>query len=113
MKKFAAASLLLVSFSSSAAFMSGNDLYQIYESYKRADSRSAGDRDLLSANEYLGYVTGFADATNGSVYCPGKMVTRGQVASVVGKFLGNNPEVRDMSAQVLLFKSLSSAFPCK
>lgn len=113
MKNYLAASLMLISFSSSAVFMSGNDLYKTYIGYKRSDSNSYQTKDLLDANEYLGYVTGFADATDGSVFCPGKLVTRGQVASVVGKYLENNPEVRDMSAQLLLFKSLSSAFPCK
>jgi Rap1a immunity proteins len=60
-----------------------------------------------------GAVSGYSDMlqTMGET-CVDANVTKGQVADVVVKFLGDHPEFRNLAAASLAHAALSKAFPC-
>jgi hypothetical protein len=92
-----------------AQFQSGNNLVKYWEAYKRA---SAGNIDPGMINDavYLGYVTGFADATLALYEMPSG-VTVGQVCAVVGKYLDAHPKLWNLPACNLVKSALIEAFP--
>lgn len=62
-----------------------------------------------------GFIIGVADAFNELTFCPppNARVTVGQVHQIVTKYLRANPEKLHFTAQFLVSRSLSTAFPCK
>ena len=61
----------------------------------------------------LGYVTGVADALNGSSVCPPPNVTAGQMNDMVLKYLENFPQTRSFSGDVIVQRVLVTVWPCK
>lgn len=60
----------------------------------------------------LGYIIGVADThENGNLCIPGT-VTKGQLNDVVHQFLRGNPQLRDLSADVLVLLALSEHWRC-
>jgi hypothetical protein len=84
-----------------SAFLTGNGLLQRFESTEVTDR-------LLG----LGYVMGVSDAQQGKYHCSGAHVTAGQTRDVVLKYMKDNPQNRDLSADLLVTVSLGIAFPC-
>jgi hypothetical protein len=84
-----------------AEFLSGNSLLQKLESTEITD-RLVG----------LGYVMGVSDTQQGKYHCSGAQVTAGQTRDVVIKYMKNNPQNRDLTADVVVTISLGLAFPC-
>jgi hypothetical protein len=60
----------------------------------------------------FGYVIGVHDALSGSVVCSGDNVTQGQVINVVLKFMRQNPEILDRSADQVVAAALKAVWPC-
>ncbi|NBU25851.1 MAG: hypothetical protein EBS39_09615 [Gammaproteobacteria bacterium] len=60
----------------------------------------------------FGYVIGVHDALSGTLVCSGANVTQGQVIEVVLKYMRNNPEVLDQSADRVVTAALKSVWPC-
>ncbi|WP_176753970.1 Rap1a/Tai family immunity protein [Nitrosomonas mobilis] len=49
----------------------------------------------------------------GGLFCTTSGVTRGQFIAIVAKYLKNNPEKWNMSADSIVFYAMKEAFPCK
>lgn len=93
--------LLLATSSAKAQFLSGNELYSRMtstEDYKRIYA--------------MGYVAGVVDTGNRALHCITQGVTVGQVFDVAKKYLEQNPEVRDFSADSLLTIAFAQVWPC-
>jgi hypothetical protein len=102
MKKLIAAALFLPSVAM-ANFETGNSLY--------ADLTS---HELVHRMVGLGYVKGIFDAHLGSSICISDSgnINAGQVSDIVLRYLQNNPEYRNYSANFLIVSVLSQVWPC-
>lgn len=89
--------------------LSGNELVQLMQEYEKA-KRNDKSTDWQKAGEYVGYVTGFYDATWFFYADPGN-ITSGRIAAVVAAFLRKNPKKWDRSAWDLVMEALREAFP--
>lgn len=90
-----------------AEFKTGNEIKAGLEGWVDKESTEY-IRDALA----FGYVIGVHDALSGSLVCTGDRVTQGQIVDVVLKFMRNNPEVLDKSADVVITAALKSVWPC-
>lgn len=91
----------------SAEYFSGNKLKTYLDAYeaKNAD---------FNAGVYAGYVIGVQDSLGDILFCtPQDVVTQGQIAAIIGKFLRANPELWNKPADILVAQALNQAFPCK
>lgn len=100
---------LTVSLPAEAAgeFKTGNEIKTGLEGWVR-DNSTETVRDAVA----FGYVIGVHDALSGSVICSGDNVTQGQVVQVVLKYMRNNPEVLDQSADRVITSALKAVWPC-
>jgi hypothetical protein len=89
--------------------LSGNELVQLMREYEKAE-RKDKSTNWLKAGEYLGYVTGFYDAT-WFFYADPQNITAERVAAVVAKFLNQYPDKWDRPAWDLVMEALREAFP--
>lgn len=112
MKRIVAAALLVAGISGEAGadgFINGNMLLQ----YCREP------RGTFGFGACSGYVTAIADAlardpVGGYRACmPPDSVTAGQVRDIAVQWLQRNPQLRHYSAEGLVAKALSEAFPCR
>jgi len=104
-----AAMILFTSLDSSAEFYDGNKLVQDMREHEKAE-RSDPSANHLQGAFYMGYVAGVYDALSSSL-SPPESVTIGQLCSIVGKYLKENPEKWTMPANVLIWDALQKAFP--
>ncbi|MFM5007340.1 MULTISPECIES: Rap1a/Tai family immunity protein [Aeromonas] len=96
---------LMMTFSASAVFTSGNDL----KSYMDEDDNGGS----FLGGVYSGYVIGVHDAFDDVLFCTPENVTKGQVKAVISKYLKANPEQWNKSADSIVIEALRGAFPCK
>lgn len=102
-----ALSMFATSASSWAAFFDGNELHGwLLENEKPNGS-------AFKSGLFRGYVAGVVDLGDELLFCTGPGVTAGQYAAVVAKYLKNNPEKWNKSADSLVVEALREAFPCK
>jgi hypothetical protein len=87
--------LLAAGGSAHAGFWTGNELKARLEQYERAKADNVADVDGHTA---AGYVVGVTDALDGISVCPPDRVTVGQVISIVEKFVRENPQILNLSA---------------
>lgn len=99
--------MLIATAHAAGEFKTGNEVKTGLEGWVRDDSTETV-RDAVA----FGYVIGVHDALSGSVICSGDNVTQGQVVQVVLKFMRNNPEVLDQSADRVITAALKSVWPC-
>lgn len=92
-----------VSGQAEAYFMDGNDLV------REMKDGTGG----FPYGSYYGYVTGIADASNGTAWCPPDGMTLGQTVAITTKYLNKNPEYWHTAANNLVEAALNQAFPCK
>jgi hypothetical protein len=106
-----ALTVILPCLTAHAGFDSGNRLYE----------------DCASANYFnrgycAGYIVGIVDTVESmqaggvlpkSALCIPEGVTKGQLTDVVGKFLAENPVLRNQDAGSLVPQAINAAFPCK
>ena len=98
--------LIFISFSSNA--FTGNELYGHLKEGKKIDQES------YYSGLYQGYVLGAAQVLDGiSFICRPAGVTNGQIFDIVGKYLKNNPEVRNDAPADLVYIALKNVFPCE
>ena len=90
-----------------AEFKTGNDIKIGLEGWM--DKQST---EYIRDGMAFGYVIGVHDALSGTLICSGENVTQGQVVEIVLKFMRNNPEVLDKSADVIVLAALKSVWPC-
>ena len=101
MKKLLIA-LLLVTSNAKAQFLTGNELYA------RLTSRDTPEKIFAA-----GYVSGVFDTGHGTFHCAtGSNVTIGQVSDIAKNYLEQNPEVRNISADLLVTASFARVWPC-
>ncbi len=100
MKKFIAG-LLMMPCVAYAQYYSGNTLLE------KMRSSDVSDRFLA-----LGYIMGVSDMGQGVIHCSGQNVTAGQTRDVIRKYLEQNPQIRDISADTIASVALGQAWPC-
>jgi hypothetical protein len=88
-------------------FKSGNEIKAGLEGW--VDKNST---EYVRDGVAFGYVIGVHDALSGSVICSGDNVTQGQVINVVLKYMRQNPEVLDRSADQVVAAALKAVWPC-
>ena len=108
MKKILLTLLLTLSpMISIASFTDGNELYQ----WLLEDEKENGSS--FKAGLFKGYVVGVVDFADYAFFCTTSGVTRGQLSAVVAKYLKNNPEKWNNSADSIVTDAMKTAFPCK
>jgi hypothetical protein len=90
-----------------AGFTDGNELYQ----WMLEDENPNGSS--FKSGLFKGYVNGVVDLGDNILFCTTTGVTRGQFTAVVAKYLKNNPEKWNTSADSIVVEALKEAFPCK
>lgn len=99
--------LILATNTAIAGFTDGNELYQ----WLLEDENPNGSR--FKKGLFKGYVNGVVDLGDGVLFCTTTGVTRGQFTAVVAKYLKNNPEQWNKSADSIVVYAIEEAFPCK
>lgn len=89
--------------------LSGNELVEMMREYEKAE-RKHKSTDWYKAGQYLGFVTGFYDAT-WFFYADRKKIGAEQIADVVAKFLNQHPEKWNRPAWDLVMEALQETFP--
>lgn len=92
----------LLATSASAQFISGNKLHERITSGNHGNTMWA-----------LGYVTGVADAYNGTLFCIPSTVTVGQIKDITERSLIARPQDRHLPADLLVAFALVDVFPCR
>lgn len=90
-----------------AGFTDGNELYKYMLELENPNGSELG------YGLFMGYVGGVVDVGDGVLFCTTSGVTRGQFIAIVAKYLKNNPEKWNMSADSIVFYAMKEAFPCK
>jgi hypothetical protein len=88
-------------------FKSGNEIKAGLEGWV-----DKGSTEYVRDAMAFGYVIGVHDALSGAVVCSGENVTQGQVIDVVLKYMRQNPEVLDRSADQIVVAALKDVWPC-
>jgi hypothetical protein len=88
-------------------FKSGNEIKAGLEGWVDKEST-----EYVRDGVAFGYVIGVHDALSGSIVCSGDNVTQGQVIDVVLKYMRQNPEVLDRSADQVVAAALTAVWPC-
>ena len=103
---------LTLSISLNASFTDGNRLVEDMNEYKIWNN---GNKDVSydKVMGFMGYVSGVSDTLNGILICYPKNVTLGQVNAIVIKYIENNPDKWNQSANYLISAPLMKIFPCK
>lgn len=60
----------------------------------------------------MGYIAGTVDSLNNITICAPYNLTLGQATDMVRQYLENNPGVRHFSADAIVNRVMSSAWPC-
>lgn len=104
---------------SNAAFRSGNDLYESYAAYLRDRSGGGVIEDSMKSSFLMGYIAAQADIShrlekplNSCIPWGSNGVTVGQVVDIVGKYLKENPNLRNKDGGTLSAVALRLEFPC-
>lgn len=120
-KKVFASLLIVFSLCNSAyCWVTGNDLVNFWKDYQTQSG-------TYTTGMYMGYIAGCLDSNNMINYAmrewklgAGNLgielpanATLGQLCSVVGKWLDNNPEKWNLEANLLIIMALREAFPAK
>lgn len=100
MKKTLLAILLAAAGIAHAEFVDGNKLLSMM--------KTPGQTAIA-----MGYVSGVADALNGSLICYPEGGTVGQAHDMTRNFLEANPQYRERSADVIVGAALVTHWPCK
>ncbi len=98
-----------------ASAMSGFELKQKADAYERISTSfdyAKSPTDTLDFAFFMGYVDGVADAAEGRSICFPKDVVKGQVVSMVSKYLREHPEEWNNSGEELVVRALRPTFPC-
>ena len=104
---FAAALTVALPAEASGEFKTGNEIKVGLEGW--VDKNST---EYVRDGVAFGYVIGVHDALSGSVICSGDNVTQGQVVQVVLKYMRQNPEMLDQSADRVITAALKAVWPC-
>jgi hypothetical protein len=96
-----------------AGLYNGNSLVPLMREYEKAD-RNDKTTIYVSAGNFMGYVTGVYDVLEASgIVCSIDGINRGQISSVVVKYLNDNAKRWGEPAANLVLDALRTAFPCK
>ncbi len=96
---------------SQAHFISGTDLFRMFQSYERVDQNRASASDFNNASQFIGYVQGVYDFIGYTVCLPEGTTSR-QIFLTVGNYLKNNPGKWNESGWVAVDWALDSAYHC-
>ena len=104
MKRLIFASMLALSTAAHATgdFYTGNEIHAYLGGEQGGTKRAAA----------MGYVAGVVIATQ-RTHCAPESITIGQSVDIVRNFLANNPQIRHMSAAVLILAAIFATWPCQ
>lgn len=109
MKGILSLSFIAVTFCPGLALaFTGNDIYEWGVQFEKEN----GSPVSVLSFSYVGYVSGAMDSMNQVLFCAPKSVTYSQAASVVMKYLRENPEERNRLAPTLIISAMSKPYPC-
>lgn len=106
MKALIVSVFLMTSFSSQA--MTGNEMYERYKT-----SISDDKQILYDYGMFRGYVWGVMDGSDLSSFICAKGLNMEQAVDVIGKFLKDNPSMRNEEGPVIISLAMYEAFPCE
>jgi len=101
---------LLLTINASVAVAAYSDGYELYQLLLEDENPNGS---AFKSGLFKGYVGGVVDLGNGILFCTTTGVTRGQFTAVVAKYLKNNPEKWNDSADSIVVDAMKEAFPCK
>ncbi len=105
-------SLLLAS-NLQAVWDPGNELVKDMKEYDKWQNGNK-DVDFYKSLSFSYYISGVADTMeSASQICIPEGVNNGQIYAIVTKYIKNNPEKWNMSANDLVVQPLLDTFPCK
>ena len=102
MKNSLIISLMFLTLTSHAQWITGNKLHEQFNSSETSQIRAAA----------TGYVIGVVDSWDGIVFCTPDNATIGQLSDTVKDYIAKNPSQRHKSGRELVNSALRSAFPC-
>jgi hypothetical protein len=105
------AAIIIAPINSYAVYWDGNALVKKFYEYEKSE-RKDPQTDLYETASYMGYVIGVSDAVDSLIDIPAK-AKAGEICSIVGKYLKDNPEKWNLPAHQLVLESLQKAFPRK
>lgn len=100
---------ITASISYAAFFETGAYLVKGWRSHQKVMLNQGSQIDYIQASEYVAYIKGVIDATEGSYFLK-EGVTVDQVISIVGKYLDSHPEEWNEKGSDLIIKALNQAF---
>lgn len=114
MRNLAAIVLLAVAQPVAAGVETWNTLLARAAAWERViDGRARDAGDGFEAGLFIGYVTGVADYTEGTLHCMPRGVTVGQTGAMVIRFMRARPDLMHNDADVIVAATLGAAFPCE
>jgi len=75
--------------------------------------KKENNKNWVDAFAFMYYIEGINDTLKGILICYPSNVNNGQIASIVIKYIENNPEKWNHSAYSLVTTPLIKTFPCK
>lgn len=104
---------VIIASSAFGVFYDGNWLIKGWREYQKIMDSRIGEKDLMSAASFSGYVTGVADALNEVLFSIPAGTTRDQICQIVGNYLEKHPERWTVSANILVADALKEAYKLK
>jgi hypothetical protein len=95
-----------------AFFLSTNGMMQLLPDFE-AYQEKREIRYMAKFSQFLGYVTGIVDGTDGTVFCLPGAVDAEQAAGVVARYLREHPEGLPRKASETVSAALASRYPCR
>jgi hypothetical protein len=102
---------LLVALNAHAQFFDGNRLVLDMREFEKVEESNT-NADFEASGSYMGFILGVHDSISSKLCSSGKVTVR-QVASIVTKYLKDNPGEWSAPAHKLVEKALRKAFPCR
>lgn len=104
---------LILTISLNAEWVAGNKLVNFMKEAKKANAE-ASNIDYIEANKFKYYLLGVIDTIESAGHtCIPNNVTQGQLMAIVIKYIDNNPDKWNESANKLVWTPLIDKFPCK
>lgn len=103
---------LSVSFSASANYYTGDDVYEWAQAYERIKNKTPEEFDFQSFGAYRGYIAAVIDLDRERTICLPSGARISGPLDVISTFYKNNPASRPRSAAEIIRAVLAADYPC-